>query len=220
MATSERAVNRGKRRSERAIRMLGEEYHEARLATGLSQQCVADRAGISRAFYGRIERGLVRDLSIIAGGKIAAVIGLDLSVRAYPGASPLRDGAHAKRLATILENVRPPLWYRAEVGLLQRPDQPLEQRAWDAMVYGPGGRTAVELEMRVRDAQAVGRRIALKLRDDPVDRLLLALADTRANRLALAEHPGLYANLSRLRTSSVLQTLRDGRHPDSGIILV
>jgi transcriptional regulator with XRE-family HTH domain len=240
MATSERAVHRGTRRSERAIRQLGEEYHDARMAAGHSQQHVADRAGISRALCGRIERGQARDLSIVTAAKIAAVLGLDLSVRAYPGARRLRDAAQAKRLALLLDNVRPPLRYRTEVVLPQRPDQPMEQRAWDAMLLGPGGRTAVELEMRLRDAmllgpggrtavelemrlrdaQAVDRRIALKLRDDPVDGFLLVVADTRANRLALAEQPGLFANLLRLRTSSVLGKLRAGRHPGSGIVLL
>jgi hypothetical protein len=64
------------------------------------------------------------------------------------------------------------------------------------------------------------RRISLKLRDDPVDHILLVLADTKANRRGLSEHPALVPGLPRLRTATVLKLLREGRHPPSGLILI
>jgi len=88
------------------------------------------------------------------------------------------------------------------------------------MLTGSGERTALEMEMRLRDGQAVERRIAAKCRDDPVDNFLLLIADTRGNRRVLAEHPELFSHLPRLKTSTVLKTLRAGRHPPSGLVLI
>jgi hypothetical protein len=45
----------------------------------------------------------------------------------------------------------------------------------------------VEAEMRPTDLQALERRLTLKARDGEVDRMVLALADTRANRRLVRE---------------------------------
>ena len=103
--------------------------------------------------------------------RIGAVLGLDVSVRAYPGAGPLRDQAHVARLARFLQPVGRPLRAVHEVPLPTRAGV-LEQRAWDAVLIGDGRRTAIEVEMRIRDVQALERRIAMKRRDDPTDEFL------------------------------------------------
>jgi transcriptional regulator with XRE-family HTH domain len=112
----------------RALALIGEEYRERRTALGLSQLAVASAASIARSRYTRIEAGRVEHLSIVEAARIASVLGLDLSVRLYPGGQPLRDGAHAERLNRIGQRVRSPLRFRTEVALPPRPDAP-EQRA-------------------------------------------------------------------------------------------
>ena len=219
MPTSERAFDRGTMRGERALADLGTEYREARVGGGLSQQYVADAVRISRPVYSKIERGKARYLSIVTASRICAVLGLDLWVRAYPGARILRDAPQADRLQRVLDKVRAPLRYRIEVPLPQRADQPTELRAWDAVLSDGAERTALELEMRLHDTQALERRVALKLRDDPVDHFLLVVAGTRNNRRVLREHPEL-CGLTRLRTANLLRVLGEGRHPPSGIILI
>ena len=119
----------------------------------------------------------------------------------------------------FLRQVRTPLSYALEVPLPALPDRP-EQRAWDAVIRGGGKRTAVELEMRLRDGQAVARRLNLKRRDDPTEGFLLLLADTRTNRRALEEHPEVFGDLPRLRPSRVYAALGGSAHPPSGILLV
>jgi hypothetical protein len=119
----------------------------------------------------------------------------------------------------FLNHVRAPLSYRLEVPLPALPDRP-EQRAWDAVIGGAGTRTAVELEMRLRDSQALERRLNLKRRDDPTEAFVLVVADTRTNRRILAEHMDLFGDLPRLRPSRVNAVLRAGQHPPSGILLV
>lgn len=174
---------------------------------------------MSASWYSRAERAKIRHLAVADAARIATVLGLDLVVRTYPGGAPLRDSAHAERLGRLLSHVHAPLRYRVEVPLPQVPDRP-ERRAWDAMVYGGDRRTAVELEMRVRDAQAMIRRHALKRRDDPADGFLLVVAATRTNRRVLAEHAELFSDLPRLRTQRVLAALESGEHPPSGMILI
>ncbi len=151
--------------------------------------------------------------------RIAAVLGLDLAVRAYPGSGPLRDAAHARRLAQVLGSAAAPLRVRLEVPLPASPDRS-ELRAWDALVTGSGKRTAVELEMRLRDGQAVERRLALKRRDDPVDRFVLLVADTKSNRHVLASTPTLFADLLRLGPGALRRHLEAGDHPPSCLVVV
>jgi len=74
--------------------------------------------------------------------------------------------------------------------------------------------------MRLRDSQAAERRIALKRRDDPADHFLLAIADTRTNRRVLAALGDRIADLSRVKTSTVLAALAAGTHPPSGYVLI
>ena len=69
-----------------------------------------------------------------------------------------------------------------------------DQRAWDAVIttvaQAGDGRPrrcliGVEAETRLRDLQALQRRLALKRRDGGVDRVILLVADTRSNRAIL-----------------------------------
>lgn len=197
---------------------IGEVFLEQRLAAGLSQAHVAAVCGISRVRYGRIERGrspaTVREIDLIS-----AVLGLDASIRFYPGGSVVRDAPQAGRLSRFLEHVRAPLRNRVEVALPPRAGG-YEQRAWDAMLFGGGERTAVELEMRVRDVQAMRRRHDLKRRDDPTEHFLLLVADTRHNRRVVAEFAALFDDLPRLRPSLAFRALESGQHPPSGLLFV
>jgi transcriptional regulator with XRE-family HTH domain len=91
VVTAEKAYHRGTRRGLRALGLIGEEYRERRTALGLSQLAVASAASIARSRYTRIEAGRIEHLSIVEAARIGSVLGLDLSVRLYPGGQPLRD---------------------------------------------------------------------------------------------------------------------------------
>jgi len=209
----------GRRRGLRASLDVGDEYREARIQLGLSQAEIGRAIGISRSLYSRIEGGQLPSLSVIRAVMIGRLLGLDVVVRAYPGGSPIRDRAHRERLDLVLALVSRPLSYRREVPLPKRLDGLPEQSAWDAMISGSGRRTGVEIEMRLRDAQAIERRIRLKMRDDPVDGLLLLLADTRTNRQAVSTGVSLL-DLPRLTIGTITKALRAGLHPPSGVVFV
>ena len=219
MPAAERLFDAGTRRAERALRELSEEFREARLRLGLSQREVAQAARIHRTSYTRIEAAKLPSLSLTVAARIAAVLGLELAVRAFPGGRSVRDVGQAQRLLKLIECIGPPLKYRTDVPLPAAAGR-FEQRAWDLVIYGHGARTATEFEARLYDTQAQVRRFLLKRRDDPVDTLLIVVSDTKANRRVLDEFADLLVDFPRLRTQAVLDLLRQGQHPPSGLIVL
>ena len=220
MPPVDRRVDQGTRRAERLAQNLSDEFRHKRIAIGLTQVDVARSALVSRATYQRVERGGMLRVSLLDASRIAAVLGLDLSVRAYPGATPLRDVASLTRLARVLSHVSRPLTYGTEVPLPQAAGRSSEQRAWDAVVYGLGRRTSFEMEMRLTDAQALERRLELKRRDDPVDSFVLLVANSRHNQRVLAEQPRLFPDLTRLSFGELTRLLRSGQHPPNSLVIV
>jgi transcriptional regulator with XRE-family HTH domain len=204
---------------QRALLALGSEFETARRGIGVSQEHVAAASRVSRPRYSKIENGRMPTLQVVEVARIASVLGLASSFRLFPAGPPIRDAGQARRLAGFLANARPPLKTRTEVPLPALPDHQ-ELRAWDAIIDGAGERTSIELEMRLHDAQAVERRVALKRRDDPTDHFLLLIADTRHNRRVLAELPDLFGDLSRLPKAVTIRALQAGRHPGSGLVYV
>ena len=115
-------------------------------------------------------------------------------------------------------HVAPPLRYGLEV-LLPPSEAVPEQRAWDAMIFGPDGDTGVELEMRLYDLQAQTRRILLKWRDSGTQRLPLLINDSRANRRILRTYPDYLDELPRLNEAALLGQLERGVLPETGYVL-
>ena len=60
------------------LTQLGQKIRAAREAAGYSQEGLAAAAGLSRAYFGRLERGQ-ENLSVLTLEKVAAVLGLPLS---------------------------------------------------------------------------------------------------------------------------------------------
>ena len=77
--------------------------------------------------------------------------------------------------------LHPSLGWRTEVPL----HGATSLSAWDAVVRSETDRTAIDAETRIRDGQALTRRLELKFeRDRTVARLVVLVADTRNNRRA------------------------------------
>lgn len=214
-----RAIDRADRLADRQLRDAGDDFRERRIVLGVSQEHVARACRMSGNYYGQVERGRANAATVAEINRIAVILGLVASLRLYPSGPAVRDAGHARRLQGFLANVRPPLTFRLEVALPRSGAQP-EWRAWDAMLFGSGARTALELEMRMRDVQALRRRIDLKRRDDPTESFLLLVADTRTNRLVLADFRELFADLPRLRPTAVHSQLAVGSHPPAGLLLI
>jgi len=165
----------------------------------------------------RSERGAVSGLTIAQLSGIATALGLDLSVRFFPGGDPLRDGAQSSLLEGLRQRIHVSLNWQTEVAL------PIEgdRRAWDALIGSSNERTAVEAETRISDAQALARKLSLKRRDGRIERVVLLIADTRRNRAALISWRETLRSDFPLDSREILRALQEGRHPpDSGIVVL
>jgi len=196
---------------------MGDELREARLMAGLSQASIGSAVAMSYTKVGRIERGVLPTLSLVTIAEVAAVLGHELSTKLYPDGPPLRDAAHLELLARFRSSLHVSLRMRTEVALPEAGDR----RAWDGVVYGAGEPIAVEAETRLRDVQALERRITLKQRDGGIGRVILLVHSSRSNRETLREWtPGLLTAFP-IPGSSVLRDLRSGRDPGgSGIVVL
>lgn len=210
MASKERAADRGSRNALRALATTGTEIKLARLAAGLSLADVGRAVGLSYSQVGRIERAAQPNVSLLHLIRLCSVVGLDLSVRAYPGPRPIRDVAHLALLERLRKRLHAGLRLRTEVPLRVEGDK----RAWDAMIADrDGDRVAVEAETRLTDFQALARRIALKQRDDSVDRVILLVATTRSNREAVRAAQPFFGDTFDIETRMTLAALGEGRLP-------
>lgn len=216
MATKERAADRGRRDAALHLQELGRELREARVAAGLSQTIVARAAGISHASLSRVERGVAPTLALARLDVLAAVLGHRLSVRLYPVGLPLRDAGQIRLLERLRSCLPSTLAWRTEVPI----PTPGDFRAWDASIGGSGWKAFVDAETRIRDVQALERRTALKRRDTRTDRVILLIADTRANRAVLRSLGGPLVD-GALPGHAILAALRAGRDPGgSGVVLL
>jgi transcriptional regulator with XRE-family HTH domain len=220
MGTRERPEDRGRRRSRDAFRRLGQEHREARVAAGLSLREAAAASGAPFSQLWRFEHGELDRVSIADVGAWCAVVGLDLSLRAYPAGDPIRDRAQLALLERLRTRLHPSLRWRTEVPL------PLERdlRAWDAEISGrqpQRWRARVEGVTRIADGQALERRLTLKLRDDPGGHLVLLVSYTRANRAALRSIREGLTELLPLDTREVPAAFTAARDPGaSGIAIM
>ena len=71
----------------------------------------------------------------------------------------------------------------------------------------------LEAETVLHDLQALDRRIARKMKDDGVDRVVLLVADTRRNRRVIREFQALIRERYPLSTREVMTALSSGRLP-------
>lgn len=171
-------MDRGDARGRRHLHAVGSEIRLARTQLALNIERVARDAGISPSEVSRIERGRAEWASVVVLARLSSIVGLDLVVKAYPGALALRDARHGSQLEKLHTRLHPTLGWNLEVPF----PNPGDQRAWDATIRGDRWRYGVECELNPVDGQALFRRLPLKRRDGAVDGLLLLMPDTRQTR--------------------------------------
>ena len=216
MVARQRPSDRGVAKGRHALRALGPELRLARALNGLSVAAVAREAGISPAEVSRIERAEAEWVSVVTMAKICAIVGLDLSVRAYPGQRPLRDVRHAALLDNLRKLLHPSLSWSLEVPLPNSGDQ----RAWDAMIRGSTWKFGVECELNPIDGQALLRRLHMKQRDGKVDGVILLMPDTRQTRLFRREYREQLAIEFPSAASTALAAVGAGAEPVGSAVLV
>lgn len=209
MPSRYRRVDQGNHHADRTLRKLGDEIRTARSMAGLSVRELARQCGCSRSHVSRIEQGQARDVSLRSLDLVFTVLGMELSARPFPQGPPLRDAAHARLLERFRPRLARPVRMRTEVPL--RGDR--ERRAWDGELAVGHETCKLEAETVLHDLQALDRRIARKMKDDEVDRVVLLIADTRRNRRVLREFSALIRDRYPLSTREVMTALAHGRLP-------
>ena len=198
------------------VHELGRDLRDARLGHGLSQAEVAHAAGLSQPEVSRLERGLVPHASFVDIARLLSTVGLELSAKAYPSGQPLRDAAHIRLLANFRACLNPSLSWRTEVPL------PIDRdlRAWDGFITVPTFRIGVEAETRVRDLQALARRIGVKQRDSNVEHVILLLAGTRWNRGLVRTYAADLAAQFPGKGRDVIAALYAGSDPGASCVIL
>ena len=216
MGTRERPVERGTIRGRRVLSDLASEFRLARRRAGLSLRAVGEAAGVSGTAVWRFEHAHGSDSGVVAAARLLAIVGLDLSARAFPGGLPVRDSGALALLETLHGRCHTRLGWATEVPVAL----PGDQRAWDAVITGPGWRTGVEAEMGPSDSQAVQRRVELKIRDGAVTGAILLLPDTRRARAFLAVAGPSLASTFPVPARVALAALGRGEDPGSSIVVL
>lgn len=188
---------------------IGSEVRLARTSLAISRRELDRRAGVALSTVSRIERGDpgVQLDTIMAVG---AAVGLDVVLKAYPGATPgLRDTGQL-HIAELLCNKAHARW---------RPHLELPAgehgRAADLVFMGPDEILHVEIERAATDYQAQFRAAAAKrewlaARHARPVRLVLVIEDTRRNRVAIGAHHEVIRGALPAGSRDVLAALRGG----------
>ena len=159
-----------------------------------------------------MERGELPGIGAAQLAAAGALVGLQLSVRFYPAAGRLRDGAQVRLSEAFQLAIAGGGWnVRLEAPVGGAGDG----RAFDIVLSDPtrGIRIAVELFSRVRDLQAQWRPVARKLQDAGISRAVLVLLASHANREAVREAGAVLRNQLPLNTRQILHALGHGRDP-------
>ena len=217
MSAREQAVIKARRIARKQLATIAEEIRDARLKSGRSQQDVAKAAGVSSSKLSRIELGAPLGMRLEDVAAACAAVGLAASLKTYPGDHILADAAQVRLLRVLRERLGPEWRWRFEVRVAAG-----DPRAWDMR-----GRHAVtglvvvvEAETRVRDLQAVLRRISGKREAAMAPRTILLLADTRNNRAVVSHCRDELAAEFPVGTWRSVRLLKEGRDPGQDCLLV
>jgi transcriptional regulator with XRE-family HTH domain len=218
MPALERRADLGLADARRIGTSLAAELRDARVAAGISQSTAARAVGMSKSQWVRLERNELRRPDLVQLCRAARALGLKGFMKLFPAGNPVRDGPQLALLQRLESRLGAPLALRREMPL------PIEGdlRAWDGAIEGDDEWCFVEGESHLGDAQAVERRIRLKLRDDPrATMILLVLARSDHNRRVMDEHREAFRDLLPLDSPAILRALRRGRVPSaSGIVFL
>ena len=216
MATTQRRTDRARATADDVRRTLGKEIHGARIAAGLSLRAAAATVGLSYSMLGRIERGLLVNVTVLQLALACAAVGLRFSGKAYPDGDPIRDAGHARLLKRFELRLPPGTPFRRETPIPIRGDR----RGVDATTVLERTRTGIEAETHLFDLQALERRAQQKQRDARLPVLILLVADTRHNRRVLDLHRDALRASFPLDTRAVMARVTRGLAPEQNGIVV
>jgi transcriptional regulator with XRE-family HTH domain len=216
MPTRENLRMRGMRQFSATRQRLADDARTLRHASGLSQDALAAAAGVSRDWLSDLEHGRLQVVDLRRLALVFACLGQKLVVNAYPTGTGLRDAGQLRLLGRFNARLAPS-WQRVAEAVMPISG---DLRAWDELLIRTV-RIGVEAETRPADLQAIGREMALKLRDSGADRMILLLADTHRNRDLVRVNVVPLRQTFPLDTRTTLAALATGNDPGAnGLVLL
>ncbi len=206
-----------RQRASELRRLVGREVRVARLMSGATVRTAGSAVGRSGSWVSRVERGLVPGVSIADVTILAGAVGLRVRLNTFPDGPAVRDAGQVALLGRLRARIGPGWRWQLEVPVPIRGDR----RAADAVITSAGGRCVIEAIVRLVDLQAQWRAIALKSRDLGIDRVIVVVAATRANRRTLAGSRDLWESVLPVGTRAGIRALRAGSlPPDDALLLI
>ena len=216
MPAQERTRSIGLQQADAIVRQLGREARAERVRRGVSQERLARAIGASRQWLGDFERGRLRSVDLRRVTLVFAALGHKVVVKAYPTGHGMRDAGQSALIQRFNARLSP-AWRRRTEAVMPRLG---DLRAWDELLLGPVS-IGVEAETRLTDLQAVERAMAAKQRDSGVERMILLLSSSHANRAFVATHVALLRQTYPLDTRATMAALAAGRDPGAnGLVLL
>jgi transcriptional regulator with XRE-family HTH domain len=203
------------RRARAHLGTIVDELRQARRRAGLSQRSVAHALGVSRALVGAWEASTVQP-GVIHLYRWGAIVGLDVSIRAFPGGSPLRDAGQLRLLARFRLIVERVWTCRTEAPVSA---DPRDRRAFDMVLLRGDRRVAAEAITRLVDAQAQIRSIELKAQASGVNRVVLVMSDGRHSRAAVDAGRATIEPAFPCPARAALSALRVGELPPGNAVV-
>jgi transcriptional regulator with XRE-family HTH domain len=207
VGTREGRKDRGRRRGEELLRRLIGELRTARQAVGVSQEAVARELGCAQSEVSRLERFEFGTVSLVRLSEIASLLGLEISAGLHPLGDALRDAGQERAVGRFVKDVAAPPYRVFRETLLPLPG---DRRAWDLLLRLGALRIGVEVETRVRDIQALVRRIRERERDGGVDEILVVLSDSAHNRRVVGQLREALGPRYSTRSGPIFAALRAG----------
>ncbi len=190
--TVRQAIFDGDRQLRRTAFRFGEDYHELRLRSGVSQAAVARAIGVARSVVCRMESG---DPTIgpAIQARAAAVLGATFKFAAYADDTPLiHDAAHARIVERLLQ-----LRHRRWRATVEAPIPGPGRRSTDLLLAHGRDVVLFEVETHVRRLEEIVREqhdkwAAVSEAPDAAGQqihVVLVLSPTRHHRSLARTHP-------------------------------
>jgi transcriptional regulator with XRE-family HTH domain len=196
---------------------IGGEIRRARMAAGIPLREAAAAVNRSASWLSRVERGMVALVTVDELLIVSAAVGLKLWLSTFPSERAIHDAPQLGLLRRFRARIGESWTWSYEVVVPIARDH----RAADAVIRRGSIAIMIEAFSRLADAQAQLRAVHIKARDMGIERVVIVIAGTHANRRALAEASHVLASDFPLDTRAVLAALSKGEDPGAnGIVLL
>jgi transcriptional regulator with XRE-family HTH domain len=217
MGTRETRAQRGRRRGREITNAAVAQLRDARVLAGLSQRTIAGAIGWNQQHYSRFEAGRVTNAPLRVFVIGASLLGLDVSVSFHPVGPALRDKGHEAVIERFLKLLNP-AWRVVRELPFPTPGDP---RFWDLTLRIGAQLVGIEVETRIRDVQALVRRMRERGRDGGADVIVIVLSDSAHNRELVDQFREALGQEFAIAPRDLLAALRAGTAlPGSGVVLL